>query len=144
MTTKFAKNKGIQRKPPICKAPPEPMPIDPPPWFFWQPDADLVWLDDVASEHLETAALFPMTPGPGPNSFTATVDAPPFTIEVNLTNNPTTLRQTAQLIVHKNGIPVNIRTIENFEPRSMQPYDSGLLLFGDYPNTQNVKLRIMS
>lgn len=144
MTTKWSKNRKLQRKPPVCRKPPPALPVDPPSFNNWPPQGQLVWNDMVASYGLSTAVAFRMLPGYTAGSYDAILETPPFWMNVFIWNNPATSLQSIVVAVYDGAVMEEFRYVLNHKPRSFQPYDSGLVQLGPAANMSKVRLRIMS
>ena len=144
MSSKFSGIPKVQKPPAVCKAPPPVGPIPPPPFDeqFFQGYAQ--WSDAAGTDRIAITGPMCIEPTGTAYDWHGDVDEGVYGLDLDLSVNPATFHFDLTITLTLHGGSVGAYHRNNIEPRSVDPWDTGLVDFIGIGGPKIVQARIMS
>ncbi len=144
MSTKFSGLAKTQKPPAVCKKPPFPDPIILPPFAEQIFQGYAEWYDPEGSNDVQVSGFMTMQPDPVANSWTGRTPGLPWSLEVLMSFAPPFEAFDYIVTLLHHGTFADSYTEPLVLPRSMTPFDSGLVIMTQTTGLKRVLCRIMT
>ncbi len=143
MSSKFSNITKTQSPPKICRKGPPADVVPRPPFNEWFFQGYASWYDELATDNVQLAGDLDMIPDPPNNKWLGTTPGDPYTLQVTMHFLPWLDRFMFTIRLLLNGVSVGYYQENQVQPRSLDPFDSGLICFLQSGGQIRIHCRIM-
>ena len=144
MGSKFSKQSPVQKPPQVCKAPPPPDQVPGQPFDLKHFQGFATWDSRNESEEYYLTGFLEMSPGPDPNTWTGETEAGSEHLRLVMVWHPTLALFGSTLFVMLEGGIEDTRIHMPTIARTMEPFDTGLVIYNPSIYAGAIASRIMS
>lgn len=144
MSSKFGGIAKTQKTPAVCKKPPPPAAVPPPPFLERTFQGYCQWYDTIGSDRIRTAGNLTMLPDPPTTTWTGETATHSYSVQVKMKYQQpmNAFDFTIDLLLNGHSVGQYKRLLQ--PPRSLDPFDSGLVDFIGQGGQQIIYCRIIS
>ena len=144
MSSKFSNITTTQSPPKVCRKGPPADVVPRPPFDEWFFQGYAEWYDELASDNVQLAGNLQMIPDPPNKTWQGTTPGSPYALQVDMERFPLTGLWDFTITLLLNGFPSGAYQQTDVDPRSIDPFDSGLINFTQSGGQIRIHCRIMS
>jgi len=144
MSSKFGGRSAVQKPPAVCKKAPPPDVVPRPPFNEWFFQGYASWYDPAGTDRVLISGPFTMVPDLPDHIWIGSVEQAPYSLLVTMEWFPTINRFDFTIELFFQGSIVGRKDVNQVEPRSADPFDSGMIIFTQPPGLERIDCRIMS
>jgi hypothetical protein len=143
MSTKFSGIPKTQKPPAVCRKPPPPLPVPLPPIEERTLRAYVEWYDPEGSDAVVMADYISMRPAPWPATWSGRTDAGPYYVILVASDLKPINAYHYQISLALGLSLVDTYEVPLLSPRSLEPFDSGLITFETGQQNKRVQARVV-
>lgn len=144
MSSRWSLPWGVQKPPAVCKKPPVPTALPPLPFDQKEFQATVQWYEPAYGSPLQLSGPLPILPNPPALQHVGWLSAQPYALRLRMTQNPALPQLAFDLRLYLNSAPIGYKSIVLDSPKSLDPFDSGLLQFPVVSPSDLVTARVWS
>lgn len=129
MGSKFSMPTGVQKPPAVCKKPPPPSDVPLPPFNETYYQGFVQWNNPAYSFHPDLTGYVTMAPDAPPTQHAGDLDGYAFSLELIMTPNPSLPALQFRMNLYYYGLLLTFREAAIPAPKTLDPLDTGLILF---------------